>query len=147
MSRVQIYDTGRQMSLDKATIKNLELTETLFEKKNFGDNKLYMPLTADKIDAAGAALANMRIPYLYGGTNVGDSVDSLRVKELRNEDLLAGDILVWLKDAVSAPVVAVHNGKEFVCAENGQLVPMGQFELDHFIKYRWFIGLRPTQSI
>ena len=33
LSRVQIYDTGRQMSLDKATIKNLELTETLFEKK------------------------------------------------------------------------------------------------------------------
>ncbi|MBO4991526.1 MAG: DNA mismatch repair protein MutS [Firmicutes bacterium] len=33
LSRVQVYDTGRQMSLDKATIKNLELTETLFEKK------------------------------------------------------------------------------------------------------------------
>ena len=33
LNRVQIYDTGRQMSLDKATIKNLELTETLFEKK------------------------------------------------------------------------------------------------------------------
>ena len=30
LSRVQIYDTGRQMSLDKATIKILELTETLF---------------------------------------------------------------------------------------------------------------------
>lgn len=33
INRVQVYDTGRQMSLDKATIKNLELTETLFEKK------------------------------------------------------------------------------------------------------------------
>ncbi len=33
LSRLQVYDTGRQMSLDKATIKNLELTETLFEKK------------------------------------------------------------------------------------------------------------------
>ena len=31
--RVDIYSTGSQMSLDKSTIKNLELTETLFEKK------------------------------------------------------------------------------------------------------------------
>ncbi len=31
--KVNIYSMGEQMSLDKATIKNLELTETLFEKK------------------------------------------------------------------------------------------------------------------
>ena len=33
LSQLNVYDTTGQMSLDKATIKNLELTETLFEKK------------------------------------------------------------------------------------------------------------------
>lgn len=32
LSCLKLYDTGKHMSLDKATIKNLELTETLFEK-------------------------------------------------------------------------------------------------------------------
>ncbi|WP_130863715.1 DNA mismatch repair protein MutS [Bacilliculturomica massiliensis] len=32
LSNLNLYDTGKHMSLDKATIKNLELTETLFEK-------------------------------------------------------------------------------------------------------------------
>lgn len=33
LSHLNVYDIGKHMSLDKATIKNLELTETLFEKK------------------------------------------------------------------------------------------------------------------
>ncbi len=33
ISYLQVYDSNNHMSLDKATIKNLELTETLFEKK------------------------------------------------------------------------------------------------------------------
>lgn len=33
LSRLNVYDTEGHMSLDKSTIKNLELTETLFEKK------------------------------------------------------------------------------------------------------------------
>lgn len=33
LSNLNVYDIGTHMSLDKATIKNLELTETLFEKK------------------------------------------------------------------------------------------------------------------
>lgn len=33
LSLLKVYDTAGHMSLDKATIKNLELTETLFEKK------------------------------------------------------------------------------------------------------------------
>ncbi|MBR0596615.1 DNA mismatch repair protein MutS [Sinanaerobacter chloroacetimidivorans] len=33
LSYLNVYDTAGHMSLDKATIKNLELTETLFEKK------------------------------------------------------------------------------------------------------------------
>jgi DNA mismatch repair protein MutS len=33
LSHLNVYDTAGHMSLDKATIKNLELTETLFEKK------------------------------------------------------------------------------------------------------------------
>lgn len=32
-TRVNVYDTENHMSLDKSTIKNLELTETLYEKK------------------------------------------------------------------------------------------------------------------
>lgn len=32
-TRVHVYDTENHMSLDKSTIKNLEITETLFEKK------------------------------------------------------------------------------------------------------------------
>lgn len=33
LAHLNLYDTGKHMSLDKSTIKNLELTETLFEKK------------------------------------------------------------------------------------------------------------------
>ena len=33
---IRYYETGSRMSLDKATIKHLELTETLFEKKTSG---------------------------------------------------------------------------------------------------------------
>lgn len=33
LASLNVYDTAGHMSLDKATIKNLELTETLFEKK------------------------------------------------------------------------------------------------------------------
>ncbi|MDF2653553.1 MAG: mutS [Bacillota bacterium] len=33
LARLNVYDTAGHMALDKATIKNLELTETLFEKK------------------------------------------------------------------------------------------------------------------
>ncbi|MDO4552384.1 MAG: DNA mismatch repair protein MutS [Bacillota bacterium] len=33
ISALRVYDTGSHMALDKSTIKNLELTETLFEKK------------------------------------------------------------------------------------------------------------------
>ena len=33
---ISVYSTGQHMSLDKSTIKNLELTETLFEKKLHG---------------------------------------------------------------------------------------------------------------
>jgi len=33
ITRLNVYEIGNHMALDKATIKNLELTETLFEKK------------------------------------------------------------------------------------------------------------------
>lgn len=33
LTNLKVYDIGTHMSLDKSTIKNLELTETLFEKK------------------------------------------------------------------------------------------------------------------
>lgn len=36
LTRLNYYDIGSYMSLDKATIKNLELTETLYEKKITG---------------------------------------------------------------------------------------------------------------
>lgn len=36
ITEVRIYDLGSNMSLDKATMRNLELTETLYEKDNKG---------------------------------------------------------------------------------------------------------------
>ena len=36
LAHLNVYDTAGHMALDKATIKNLELTETLFEKKIHG---------------------------------------------------------------------------------------------------------------
>lgn len=33
ITKVHTYETGKQMALDKATLRNLELTETLYEKK------------------------------------------------------------------------------------------------------------------
>ena len=34
LTRCQFYEIGKHMSLDKATLRNLEITETLYDKKN-----------------------------------------------------------------------------------------------------------------
>ena len=36
ITKVQTYETGRHMALDKATLRNLELTETLYDKRISG---------------------------------------------------------------------------------------------------------------
>ena len=69
-----------------------------------------------------------------------------RVKELRNDDLLAGDILLWQKEG-GEPMAAVHNGTALVMPFGNGLTEMEQWRLDEFIMYEFFIALRPTQAI
>jgi hypothetical protein len=92
------------------------------------------------------ALYKMQIPEFFGGQSVATDIDSLRVKELRNEDLLAGDILIWQKEG-GEPMAAVHNGTALVMPFGNGLTEMEQWRLDEFIMYEFFIALRPTQAI
>ena len=73
--------------------------------------------------------------------------DDLRVKEARAQDLFAGDIVIYQVSTTEDPVVAIHNGDGLMIPVDGTLEAMTQSELDHFVKYRFFIALRPSQSL
>ena len=124
-----------------------DIQRGLFDRKNLGDYKTYWPKDPAEIAEEYAVIAKMQIPDYFGGQSVGTSEDSLRVKELRNQDLQAGDILIWKTENLSDVQVAVHNGEALVWARNGGLLPMEQWRLDEFIMHNFFIALRPTQAI
>ena len=119
-----------------------DVQDMLFETKRIGDYKIFQPL--ETIEEAGKTYAQMLVPEFVGGIYYNAGKGGKRVKQLRNQDLQAGDILVWeeLKGLVR---VAVHNGTSLVWNNDGTLVELDQLALDKFLKYRFFMVLRPTQ--
>ena len=93
ISRPVVYSTGDHMSLDKATIRNLELTETLFEKKLQGS----LLGVLDKTHTAmGSRLLKqwLRTP-LNDCARIGQRLDA--VGELAEDVLLRNDLKEELK--------------------------------------------------
>jgi hypothetical protein len=124
-----------------------EICKALCERKSFGDYKLYWPRETAEIAQEHETLAKMQIPDFFGGQSVATTSDHLRVKELRAQDLQAGDVLLWCDARGAETTVAIHDGENLLLPQNGQLVPMSQEDLDAFIMHYYFIALRPTQAL
>ena len=88
-----------------------------YERKSLGEHKVYFP----KTEGEQTKVQKLLIPEFYGGRHICSSGDSLRAKEVRAEDLQAGDILIWQVDSTTQPMVAVHDGENLVLAADGQL--------------------------
>ena len=135
----------QEMGLD--AIPNAEeVLSALFVRKNIGTTKVHRLKDAADIDAKYADLVKMQIPDYFGGQTVATEETHMRVKELRNQDLQAGDILIWQKDSNFDTFVAIHNGETLMYPFGNKLVPLEQFILDEFLMYRFFIALRPAQA-
>ena len=93
-----------------------------------------------------SAFSNLAITISDGGTV--PSLDYLSTKTYVN--IGSGNVLKvsWnTPTATDDPVVAIHNGEGLMVPVSGQLQAMTQADLDHFVKYRFFIALRPTQAL
>ena len=122
-----------------------DLQSALYKTKNLGDVKAFSPLAAEEIDDANKALAKMQVKDWFGGQYVATSSECLRVKECLARDLQAGDMVIW-EELKGLGDVAIHDGENLCRPIDGKLVPMTQDDLDHFLMYRYFIALRPTQA-
>lgn len=88
ISDIRIYDIGTNMSLDKATMRNLELTETLYDKEKRG-SLLYV---LDKTKTAHGArmLKQWLIEPLNKSNEIIDRLDA--VEEIKSDPLILNDL-------------------------------------------------------
>ena len=121
-----------------------KILQTLYTPTVLEEVDMFVPTAAEHLSAEGAALAKLQIPYYFGGRYIATECESLRVKELKAEHLQAGDLLLWWEDEDDAlPAVAVHDGENLI--HRGEAVT--QEILDALLMSRFFIGLRPSQSV
>ena len=120
------------------------LKKALYSEKRIGESKVYQPL--ETVEEANLTLQKMVIENYVGGMYYTDGLESLRVTELRAQDLQAGDILIW-EEFKGDCQVAVHDGTNLLRVEGGKVTPMTQADLDRFLIYRFFIALRPVQAV
>lgn len=88
ISDIRIYDIRTNMSLDKATMRNLELTETLYDKEKRG-SLLYV---LDKTKTAHGArmLKQWLIEPLNKSNEIIDRLDA--VEEIKSDPLILNDL-------------------------------------------------------
>jgi hypothetical protein len=120
------------------------LQKALYKETTIGNYKVFIPL--ETVAEENKTLATMAITDFFGGRYVHDCLETTRVKDLRNRDLQAGDILIW-EELKGYCETAVHDGEKFLWAKDGQLRAMTQEDLDRLLSYRFFIALRPTQVL
>lgn len=117
---LQIYDMGTHMSLDKATIKNLELIETLFEKKVQGS-------LLGILDKTGTAMGGRKLKQwlkepLNNVTEINDRLDA--VEALSEDFLTCNNIKTNLKqiydfERLSGRIACGSaNGKDLIALRN-----------------------------
>ena len=98
-------------------------------------------------DEANAALAKMQIPDYHGGKYIKSPMDSRRVNQVRTYDLVAGDVLIW-EEYKGDCQVALFDGENLLHrTDDGKLEVMTQEDMDRFLIYRFFLGLRPVQAL
>ena len=117
---LQLYEMGTHMSLDKATIKNLELTETLFEKKVQGS--LLGVLDKTSTAMGGRKLKQWLKEPLNNVSEINDRLDAVEV--LADDFLICNNIKTNLKqiydfERLSGRIACGNaNGKDLIALRN-----------------------------
>ncbi len=93
ISRLSLYETGSHMSLDRATIRNLEITETLYDKKVQGS--LFGVLDRTNTAMGGRRLKQWLREPLNDPAEINRRLDAVEV--LADDVLLANDLSASLK--------------------------------------------------
>ncbi len=121
---LQLYEMGTLMSLDKSTIKNLELTETLFEKKVQGS--LLGVLDKTSTAMGGRKLKQWLKEPLNNVTDINDRLDA--VEALTDDFLICNNIKTNLKqiydfERLSGRIACGNaNGKDLIALRNSCFV-------------------------
>ncbi len=117
---LQLYEMGTHMALDKATIKNLELTETLFEKKVQGS--LLGVLDKTSTAMGGRKLKQWLKEPLNNVSEINGRLDAVEV--LTDDFLLCNNIKTNLKqiydfERLSGRIACGNaNGKDLIALRN-----------------------------
>ena len=120
IAQLNVYSMGQNMSLDKATIKNLELTETLFEKKIRGS-------LLGVLDKTHTAMGSRKLKQwikepLNDVTAINDRLDA--VEALLDQVIIRNNIKESLKrvydfERLTGRIACgTANGKDFIALRN-----------------------------
>ena len=118
------YELGKHMSLDKATLRNLEITETLYEKKTQGS-------LLGVLDKTGTAMGSRKMKQwlrepLNNAAEINLRLDA--VEELYNNPIVSNDVREALKQVYDFERLAGRvasgnaNGKDLIALRNSIFV-------------------------
>lgn len=124
LTKCQFYEIGKHMSLDKATLKNLEITETLYDKKTQGS-------LLGVLDKTHTAMGSRKLKqWLKEPLNNSDQVNYRldSVEELYGQPLLLNNLKESLKEIYDFERLAGRiasgnaNGKDLIGLRNSVYV-------------------------
>lgn len=124
LTRCQFYEMGKHMSLDKATLRNLEITETLYDKKIQGS-------LLGVLDKTGTAMGSRKLKQwlrepLNNAGEINLRLDA--VEELANQPVLENNLREALKQVYDFERLAGRvasgnaNGKDLIALRNSVYV-------------------------
>ena len=120
LTHINIYEIGSHMALDKATLRNLEITETLYDKSYQGS--LLGVLDKTHTAMGSRKMRNWLREPLNDADEINDRLDA--VEELYNEVLLRNNIKECLKAIYDFERLAGRisygnaNGKDLIALKN-----------------------------
>ncbi|SCJ81114.1 DNA mismatch repair protein mutS [uncultured Eubacterium sp.] len=124
LTRCQFYEIGKHMSLDKATLRNLEITETLYDKKIQGS-------LLGVLDKTGTAMGSRKLKQwlrepLNNASEINLRLDA--VEELTQQPMLENNIREALKqvydfERLTGRIASGNaNGKDLIALKNSVFV-------------------------
>lgn len=124
LTRCQFYEIGKHMSLDKATLRNLEITETLYDKKIQGS-------LLGVLDKTGTAMGSRKLKQwlrepLNNSAEINLRLDA--VEELAQQPMLENNIREALKqvydfERLTGRIASGNaNGKDLIALKNSVFV-------------------------
>ncbi|HKM29010.1 MAG TPA: hypothetical protein VJY37_04945, partial [Anaerovoracaceae bacterium] len=125
LTNCQFYELGKHMSLDKATLRNLEITETLYDKRVQGS-------LLGVLDKTHTAMGSRKLKqWLREPLNNSEEINARLdgVEELVNEIILSNNIKEALKQIYDFERLAGRvasgnaNGKDLICTKKLPICP------------------------